>query len=1031
MNNSPQTFESFLDNLLPEQREAVDTVYGPVMIIAGPGTGKTRILSLRIGQIRLLTGAEPENILCLTYTEAAAAEMRDRLIQLYGATAYQFHVHTFHGFCNMVIQEHPEYFSQAKELEAISKLDKFKLLKELIDSFPYDHPLKKEKGQKYYYWVKLDALFELMKKENWTPAFMHEKIDQYMEDKKSDFLYVKGDKKGELKPDYFTKVVDRMELLKHGVDAFIDFNALLQSQGKYTFEDMLQWVIKAFDEQPALLLDYQEKFQYILVDEFQDTNGAQLAILNRLLRHDFVDQPNVFVVGDDDQSIYRFQGASLSNMKGFVEEYEPVTIPFFKNHRSTQRILDAAVSIMSPVKGSLKRTYTDFTELEAKSAWASEDTRVQLMEFPTEEYENAFIFSQLKEWHEKKTEGSVAVLFKQHAQSAGLTQALQGAGIPFTIQKQINVLEIPFIKDLLKTLKVIESTRDVVTVDDSLLYQVLHLPYLKINPRDLQLVVLGYTGLERSERENLFLFMSQSGWVEASAIQQKETLQKAIEGIIEGGRLSYSATLPHILEWTVHHFGFMEWMLAQPDRLTLMTALKTLYTFVEKETRANKGMDIRQLLNVINDMKDYNIELTIQPLTNPSESGIILASLHGSKGLEFDHVYIKTVTEKQWEKKQDPNTQFSYPDNLVTGKSEEKENKIDDLRRLLFVGMTRARRRLWVTWFDRDNSDKSHVHSSLLMPLMENSGLYEFSKPEVDEVVITNYLQSFFKGNLTPELHLNETEIQDRIKNFILNPSALNDYLECPLRFYYAKILTVPSFQTSTLRLGSALHKGLELYFKRRFHEKIEDTGLDRLLSAFEYAMRKEENFFTPGEYDGLINFGRKILTDFYNQEHSNWRSDVTYFLEYTIKNIQIDGVPVKGFIDRLDKEEDKLIVTDYKSGRSTSLSAKIKGPDDKEPLGGSYWRQIVFYDLMLRVDPQFRKSADTYYVQALEPDAKGNFPKRHIPVSEPDRDFVRNLITETYAKIQAQEFHKACGKCDWCLMHNITSPSMDPEEAE
>src|SRR6187401_1601251 len=183
-------FDEKLEKLNTQQRKAVEAIEGPVMVIAGPGTGKTEILSLRIGYILKNTDTPPGSILCLTYTDAAATEMRHRLIEYIGPEAYRLQVSTFHSFCNLVIQENPGVFQQARELEPISEIDKFKLLQELIDSFSTDHPLKRFKGNTYTDWKRLDELFTTMKKENWSPAHMHERIEDYIAQMREDKEYI-------------------------------------------------------------------------------------------------------------------------------------------------------------------------------------------------------------------------------------------------------------------------------------------------------------------------------------------------------------------------------------------------------------------------------------------------------------------------------------------------------------------------------------------------------------------------------------------------------------------------------------------------------------------------------------------------------------------------------------------------------------------------------------------------------------------------------------------------------------------------
>ncbi len=333
-----EKFQEVYVALNENQKTAVDTIEGPVMVIAGPGTGKTQILAARVGKILLVTDALSENILCLTYTDAGAIAMRKRLQEFIGSEAYKVKICTFHSFCNDVIQENLSLFEKTA-LDPISDLEKIELYKELIDAFPQNHPLKRFSRDVYYDREGLQNLFSTMKEEGWGANFVNEKIDEYLENIKSNEKYIykvnrKGQWKiGDLKPNYY-KEVQKMERLRAAVAEFDNFQDLMRKNNRYDFDDMIAWVIKAFDENKSLLADYQERYQYILVDEFQDTSGAQNQVVQQLIS--YWDQPNVFVVGDDDQSIYRFQGANLENMLDFAKQYENdlKTVVLTDNYRS-------------------------------------------------------------------------------------------------------------------------------------------------------------------------------------------------------------------------------------------------------------------------------------------------------------------------------------------------------------------------------------------------------------------------------------------------------------------------------------------------------------------------------------------------------------------------------------------------------------------------------------------------------------------------------------------------------------------------
>src|SRR5436189_5004271 len=262
-----------------QQKKAVETIEGPVMVIAGPGTGKTQILASRIRKILLDTDAQPENILCLTYTDAGVVAMRKRLLQFIGSDAYKVNIYTFHAFCNDVIQENLSLFEKTA-LDPISDLERIELFKELIDSFPKNHPLKRYRGDVYFEINNLQQLFSAMKREGWTPAYINEKIDEYIADisTRDEFIYKRKFKEvnaSDLKKDKIEEEKERKEKLRAAVNEFDRFQQMMRKRNRYDFDDMINWVIKAFEENKNLLAGYQEKFLYILVDEYQDTNDTQ------------------------------------------------------------------------------------------------------------------------------------------------------------------------------------------------------------------------------------------------------------------------------------------------------------------------------------------------------------------------------------------------------------------------------------------------------------------------------------------------------------------------------------------------------------------------------------------------------------------------------------------------------------------------------------------------------------------------------------------------------------------------------------
>ena len=343
------TYQNEYTKLNPAQKEAVDTIEGPVMVIAGPGTGKTQILAIRIGKILLETDTLPQNILCMTYTDSGAVAMRKRLLKIIGPDAYKVNIHTYHSFCNQVIQDNLSYFEK-NTLEPISDLESIALLRELIDQFPKNHPLKRYRSDVYFETKNLRQLFSSMKREGWSTDLILDAINTYLNDLPTRDVYIYKRKTGQfnagdLKMELLNAEKDMMAKLEAAVKEFEKFRKMMQDHKRYDFDDMINWVIDVFKNNPQILAQYQEQFQYVLVDEYQDTSGTQNTLVEMLIS--YWEEPNIFVVGDDDQSIFRFQGANVENMLVFMKKFQNIkTIMLTENYRSTQPILDISKTLI-------------------------------------------------------------------------------------------------------------------------------------------------------------------------------------------------------------------------------------------------------------------------------------------------------------------------------------------------------------------------------------------------------------------------------------------------------------------------------------------------------------------------------------------------------------------------------------------------------------------------------------------------------------------------------------------------------------
>ncbi|RYF97599.1 MAG: ATP-dependent helicase, partial [Chitinophagaceae bacterium] len=474
------------------QKLAVNSIEGPVMVIAGPGTGKTQILGARIGKILLETDTNPENILCLTYTEAGVVAMRRRLLTFIGPDAYKVRIYTFHAFCNDVIQDNLSLFEK-NSMDAVSELEKISLFKELIDRFPKNHPLKRYRGDVYYEINNLQSLFSTMKREGWTPEFIEERIDTYLADlpNREEFIYKKATKQykaGDLKKDKLDEIKERMDKLRAAIHEFEGFQQMMRSRNRYDFDDMINWVIKAFKENDALLRKYQEQFLYILVDEYQDTSGTQNLLVKLLIS--YWDKPNVFVVGDDDQSIYRFQGANLDNMISFVDDYKDdlLKVVLTSNYRSTQPILNISKSLIDLNNDRLITKIPGLSK-ELLSSNASINTLEHLpeiREYETQHQEMIDVVLKAQKLIAEGTEpGKIGIIYKENKYGEELTQYFKLRAIPVYSRRDLNMLTIPIAAKIILLFKYLAAEHDTPYGGDEMLFEILHFDWFEIPPIEI------------------------------------------------------------------------------------------------------------------------------------------------------------------------------------------------------------------------------------------------------------------------------------------------------------------------------------------------------------------------------------------------------------------------------------------------------------------------------------------------------------------------------------------------------------------
>lgn len=1017
------------NNLNEQQRQAVDTIYGPVMVIAGPGTGKTEVLSVRIANLlRSDAQVQPQEILCLTYTDEATNAMRRRLVQIIGTAAHRVNICTFHAFCNNVIQNNSEYFS-LRTLQPITDLERTELLYEIVNELPTGHILRRLSGNIYFDASRLNKLFDMMKRENISASQIADAADAQITTMSSDEKYVykrngKGYQKGDLKQAEIDEETRKLNQTKAAALLFDVYIEKMRAKGRYDFNDMIIWVLDAFKKNEALLLSYQERHQFILVDEFQDTNGAQSDLLYMLT--DFWEDPNIFVVGDDDQSIYEFQGARIRNILDFYQRYQStiklIVLP--QNYRSSQLILDKAMATIDNNEQRLIKQLTDF-KLDKNIVAAAErflngkDSVPPVVKiYNNLLQEEADVVVQIERLQQEGIAlNNVAVLYAQHKQADNIISLMERKGIPYTVKKPVNVLELPLVQQIIHILYYLEEERKEPFSSEARLFEIMHAPYYEIAPVDIATLSLHISN-NKSKDKSLGLWrlvLNNTLFLETMNLASTKNITRLGRCLDNWLQQQASLPLPLLLEKVIYETGMMAHLLKQADHVWYIQVVNTFFEFVKESYDRDAKLKIPELLRMIERMLDENISIPVQKVVQ-NENGVRFYTAHGAKGNEFEYVFLIGCTKNFWEGKVASTNQYKLPEGITNTQDDaDKTYKTEVARRLFYVALTRAKKHLHVSYAVNDNNGKA----------LENSVFIdEISLPEerINQSVTTEAVMQHIQWALqpVPDVRIklaNGQWIDHILQQFTMSYTSLSKYLRCPLTFYYENILRVPFLKSDALAFGSAVHYALERMYKLMRENNGTFPSVEEVIGAFKSEMYRERESFTDIQFERRMEQGTTLLDEYYKKYLHNLPTKVE--IEYKVSRYSLDGVPVTGKIDLIAIEDDGCKVIDYKTGDpDRSSGIYTAAPNEKEPNGGDYWRQMLFYKLILENYPDKQWTIKEGMFDYVEKGRKSNEYKRiTIPFIGQQEEIVRQQMKQAYTSIMNHEFDKGCGKedCNWC----------------
>ncbi|MNH50290.1 putative ATP-dependent DNA helicase YjcD [compost metagenome] len=1024
------------------QKRAVDTIDGPVMVIAGPGTGKTELLSMRVANILKQTDTLAENILCLTFTESGANAMRERLSQIIGKDAFKVAIHTFHSFGAEVINQNGDFFYHGAHFRAADELSSYELLRGIFDELDYSNPLSSKMNGEYTHLGDTLTTISELKKSGLTsdellaildindhvidlsePLLgavfasriskstvellepvaaqirqadgqtglvgvasladilgdsLEHAITQAHESHSTKPLtawrnsYMKKNEAG----DFILKSHERQAKLRAVSFVYYQYLARMQEAELYDFDDMILRVVHGMEVFSELRYNLQEKHQYIMVDEFQDTNMAQMRILHNLTNNEAnADRPNVMVVGDDDQAIYSFQGAEVSNILTFPTVYPAtVKITLQDNYRSAAPILEAARSVIVQGNERLETTLEDVNKTLTAHR-NNDDAEVSLLETSTLNDERQSLITGIAERLQAgQSPASIAVLARRHHEIISLLPYFADANIKVNYERRDNVLDI-------EPIIAIESIASLVVA----LFESRH---DEVNGQLPELLSHPAWGISASSIWKLSMqaYTQRKTWMEIMAITPEfvplftwltETAQKVphtpleemldiLLGKVDAKEGSDAFTSPFYL-----YFFSPDKIITQPDEyLVYLEALRTIRSKL-RDYQVDETPTVRTLLSFINLHRRLGSAITsIRPHVDIQEDAVNLMTAHKSKGLEFDTVYIIGAIDTAWgERVRSRSRLIGYPENLPLSPA---GDTLDERLRLFFVAMTRARKQLIISYSLSDASSKATLGASFLLGTTMQPQPIELAHSTTERIRAAE--RNWYEPFISLSQGTMQQLLSPTLESYKLSVTHLNNFLDVsrggPQTFLLNNLLRFPQAMSPSAAYGSAIHRTLQRAHAhvaaQKNHRPIED-----ILHDFEENLK--EQHMSETNFTDYLQRGSDTLQIFLGAKYEEFSDTQKVELNFAGQQVRIGEARLTGSLDLVDIDtaNKSIVVTDYKTGKATS---NWQGKTDYEKIKlHKYRQQLMFYKLLVEGSRDYQAyTVDHGILQFVEPTKQG-----------------------------------------------------------
>ena len=1040
-----------------KQKEAVEYLEGPLLVLAGPGTGKTQLLSEKVAYILRETDTNPENILCMTFTESGALNMRERLKTIVGKAGAKVNVSTYHSFGSEILAQYKNYSVEydRKLDSAIDEVMQFKIVKSIQDGLSGKDILRGDSVKdiisvissaksagltaadlKRIAEVNLEDSEVLSKAiapllANVVPRVFQESYDnayspiynilaKYVDNKPilkniersisglaKDLkeAMVEAESEGKIgsltawKDKYFEKDAKGTYRLKDRVankkllsvaNVMEKYDAHLRAEGLYDFDDMIEEAVRVLKTDAGFKATLAERYQFIMLDEFQDTNPSQFAIIKELTDYE---KPLVMAVGDDDQAIYEFQGALSTNLTDFQEHYGSEVIALVENYRSTQEILDFSRKIINQAPDR----FADKELIAHKKAPAK--TQIYREEFLSSDMEYAFVADEIARLIKsgvKQTE--IAVISYKTKYFMPLLPFLKShPEINIAYEKKDNILEDEKIYQILNLARYVwelaNEKKPTVSALEVLSYPFLNLPILE---------VVKLVGKARDDKKAVF---------EVLADSENPKLAEVAQWFGNLIAKSFSEPLEIFLDYLIgasevegYRSPFLKYYASGDyEAFSLYENLAALRGKLRRHFGEDKKLKLADLIAMLDDYKEADMPINTTSPYRESEDAVSILSAHKAKGLEFSYVFIISADHTAWGKGKGNNNMLALPKNLLqirhTGTTDGEK------LRILYVALTRAKEGLYITNALSDFNGKSPERleyfeeapegegvSSPLIPSGKVSTHYDASAYSFSEKPLKNWLTPFQAA--TPDMR---AIYKERIQKYRMSASSLTSFIDIvyagPQEFFKNYVLQAPREpETEALAYGDLVHKTFEFVTNKQASEAEALEYFNAELSKKDLPSEVLAKMRERGAEDLLV--ALRAFAEILQQG----KAEVNLGAE----KLSINGVPVTGKIDHIliDDKRKTIEVFDFKTGGYHKEKWQSHATLYK------YMLQLGFYKLLLNNSPTYAKyKVEKAHILFVTPDKDAQVYDKVYEFNDAEEKELLELITAAYSQIASLKF--------------------------